>query len=49
MVVLGAEICFRVVKILLFTSSHLINYEGSFVWEDVRLEAEGIHDSLIMV
>lgn len=46
---LGVEICFQVIKILLFPSYHLINYEGWFVWEDDRLEAEGIRDGLIMV
>lgn len=47
--VLGVETCFQVVKILLFPSSHFINYEGWFVWEEDSLEAEGICDGLIMV
>lgn len=48
MVVLYVKICLQVVNIILFPSSHLVNYEGWFVWKADSLEVEGINDGLIM-
>lgn len=44
-IVLHVKICFQVVNIILFSSSHSVNYEG---WEADSLEIEGINDGLIM-